>query len=416
MLALLPVPKFVGVKKKLHGVLENRLIHACMDFVTAPLKVTAKNGAWMSDYAGYVRRCFTPLAAYIADTPEAATLTGVAGKTSHLTMASFHEFGDPFRHPPRMAADILTFLDILSHYSDPSDVKVYVANARELFRLNGVNLPFWRDWRLPDGSLPNPAHSFPIETLHHLHKGFWDHDVKWIIRAIGDRELDTRFSLLQPRNGYRHFSTGISSLKQVTGREHRDIQRYILGLIADAVRPEFVACIRALLDLRYLSQLHDVNTDVLNDIARALEVFHGLKQIILDLGLRTGKKGNTIPHFEIPKLELLQSIIPSIMRSGSLPQWSADVTGCLEKKLTISTTIHRFVVTLIAMKNVGTLTLRQQSTPQPMLMSLHPNRSLSLIEWPTPIGSSTLTIATATAWIGSQNSPKSPKPMGHLDQ
>ena len=31
-------------------------------------------------------------------------------------------------------------------------------------------------------------------------------------------------------------------------------------------------------------------------------------------------------HFEIPKLELLQSIISSIMWLGTLPQWSADVT------------------------------------------------------------------------------------------
>ena len=326
LLALIPVPKFVGVKKGLHTVLENRLIHTCLDFITAPLKATAQNGSWMSDYAGYIRKCFTPLATYIADTPEAAALSGVAGKTSHLTMASFKEFGDPFRHPPRTAANVLASLDTLSRHFDPADVEVYTTNARQLFRLNGVDLPFWRDWGLPDGTLPNPSQIFPIEVLHHLHKAFWDHNVKWIIQAIGDRELDTRFSLLQPRSGYRHFSSGISALKQVTGREHRDIQRYILGLIADSVRPEFVVCIRALLDLRYLSQIHDVNTDILNDIAEALKTFHEFKQIILNLGLRVGKKGNPILHFEIPKLELLQNIIPSIMWSGTLPQWSADAT------------------------------------------------------------------------------------------
>ena len=326
LLALIPVPKFFGIKKGLHGVLENRLIHLCLDFITAPLKAATRNGAWMNDYAGHIRKCFTPLAAYIADTPEAAALTGVAGKTSHLTTASFKEFGDPFRHPPRMATDILASLNILSHHFNPSDIGAYTTNARQLFRLNGVDLPFWRDWKLPDETLPNPSQLFPIEILHHLHKSFWDHDVKWIIRAIGDRELDTRFSLLQPRSGYRHFSSGISALKQVTGREHRDIQRYILGLIADSVRPEVVVSIRALLDLRYLSQLHNVDADILDDIARALDIFHTFKQFILDLGLRVGKKGNRIFHFEIPKLELLQSIVPSIMWSGALPQWSADAT------------------------------------------------------------------------------------------
>ena len=181
LLALIPTPKFVGVKKGLHGVLENRFVHMCLDFVTAPLKATAQNGAWMADYASYIRQCFTPLAVYIADTPEAAALAGVAGKTSHLTMASFKEFGDPFQHPPRLAADILASLDTLSYHFHPSDVEVYRTNARQLFRLNGVDLPFWRDWKLPNGSLPNPSQLFPIEILHHLHKAFWDHDVKWII-------------------------------------------------------------------------------------------------------------------------------------------------------------------------------------------------------------------------------------------
>jgi len=99
LLALIPIPKFVSVKKGLHTILENRLLHTCLDFITTPLKTAAQNGTWMSDYAGYICKCFTPLTAYIANTPEAAVLTGVAGKTSHLTMASFKEFSDPFRHP-----------------------------------------------------------------------------------------------------------------------------------------------------------------------------------------------------------------------------------------------------------------------------------------------------------------------------
>ena len=326
LLALIPVPKFVGVQKKIRGILENRLTHACLDFVTSPLKAVAQTGTWMGNYAGHVRYCFTPLVAYIADTPEAGALTGVAGKTSHLTMATFREFGDPFRHPPRMANDILTSLNSLSYCFNPTDVRIYATKARELYRLNGVDLPFWRDWMLPDGTLPNPSQVFPVEILHHLHKSFWDHDVKWILRAIGDTELDLCFSLLQPQSGYRHFPSGISSLKQVTGCEHWDIQRHILGLIVDCVHPEFIICIRALLDLRYLSQLHNLDADILDDITKALQIFHNFKHVILDLGLRVGKSGNPMKHFEIPKLELLQSIVPCIMWSGTLPQWSADVT------------------------------------------------------------------------------------------
>jgi len=325
LLALLPVPKFIGVKKGLHGVLENRLTHSCLDFITHPLKVASQMGAWLSDYAGNIRRCFTPLIAYIVDTPEATALTGVAGKTSHLTMASYKEFGDPIQHPPRTAASILMSLNALASEFNPDEIATYTNNAKSMFRLNGVHLPFWRDWHLPDGTLPNPHQVFPIEILHHLHKSFWDHDVKWTIRAVGDRELDLRFSLIQPRNGYRQFSSGISSLKQVTGREHRDIQRYLLALIPDDIHDGFVLCIRALLDLRYVSQFHEVTERDLRTIFNALQVFHTYKQVIIDLGLRVGKAG-PMKHFEIPKLELLQSIISCIQWSGTLPQWSADVT------------------------------------------------------------------------------------------
>ncbi|KAF9782579.1 hypothetical protein BJ322DRAFT_1157393 [Thelephora terrestris] len=325
LLALLPVLKFVGVKKGLHGVIENRLTHSCLDFITHPLKIASQDGAWLSDYAGNTRFCFTPLVAYIVDTPEATALTGVAGKTSHLTMATFREFGDPIRHQPRTAASILTSLNTLASEFDPSQVATYTSNAKALFRLNGVNLPFWRDWFLPDGTLPNPHQIFPIEILHHLHKSFWDHDVKWVIRAVGDLELDLRFTLIQPRNGYRHFSSGISSLKQVTGREHRDIQRYLLALIPPNTDERFVLCIRALLDLRYFSQLHQVTQRDLQAISSALELFHTYKQVIIDLGLRLGKAG-PMDHFQIPKLELLQSITACIQWSGTLPQWSADIT------------------------------------------------------------------------------------------
>ena len=325
LLALLPVPKFIGVKKPLHGILGNRLVHSCLDFITHPLKVASHGGTWLSDYAGKIRHCFTPLVAYIVDTPEATALTGVCGKTSHLTMATYKEFGSPIRQQPRTAASILTSLEILASQFDPSHITVYTANAKKMFRLNGVDLLFWRDWCLPDGTLPNPHQIFPIEILHHLHKSFWDHDAKWVIQAAGDHELDLRFILLQPRNGYRSFSSGISSLKQVTGREQRDIQRYILALIPDSVDARFILCIRALLDLRYLSQLHRATEHDLHAISNALQLFHKYKQVILDLRFRVGK-GGPMNHFEIPKLELLQSITSCIQWSGALPQWSADIT------------------------------------------------------------------------------------------
>lgn len=324
LLALLPVPKFIGVKNPFHGVLENRLTHACLDLICGPLKKVSHEGMWMSDFIGDVRYCYTPLVGYIADTPEATALTGVAGKTSHLTTAFGPQFGDNHCHPPWTSGSILSSLDSLSSIN-PWDLTMYTKAAKTAYRLNGVHRPFWRDWVLPTGILPDPHHIFPIEILHHFHKRFWDHDMKWCIRAVGEDEINFWFSIIQPRCGTRHFAT-VLKLKQVTGREHRGLQRYILGVIAGAVPLKFIICIRTLLDLHYLAQMPNVPTDTLEEIEAALKTFHNFKKVILDSKYRVGKKNTPINHFEIPKLELLHSVVVCIKWSGALPQWSADCT------------------------------------------------------------------------------------------
>jgi hypothetical protein len=325
LIALLPVPKFVGIHKDLRGVLENRVMHMCLDVITDPLKDVARNGAWMCDPVGNRRFCFTPLVSYIADTPEAAALAGVGGKTSHLTMAFHSKFGDSFRHEARTVSTTLAQLNAIASHTHPWDLEEYVKQAK-LLHLNGVHLPFWRDWTLPSGIIAEPTLFLTPEPLHHWHKEFWDHDVKWVIRALGGDEINFRFSSLPIRVGFRHFKAGISGLKQVTGRDQRDIQRYLIGVMAVASPKELVLCVRGLMDLRYLAQSHTLDDHDLAQLTASLKQFHDYKQIILDLQLRGGAKKKPINHFYIPKLELLHSIVPSIAWAGATIQWSADPT------------------------------------------------------------------------------------------
>jgi hypothetical protein len=321
LLALLPVTKFTCKDKKLHGVLQNRLTHSCLDFILKPLKTAASIGVMMADPLGNLRYCFTTLAAYIVDTPEAQMLAGVGGKSSPITLAAHKQFGDPFQHEPRVASTTLAQLDSIVETCDPwTDLSDYVREAKRS-RLNGVHEPFWRDWPLAD-----PSSFLTPEPLHHWHRQFWDHDVKWCIRVLGCDELDFRFSILQPHTGYRHFKEGISKLKQVTGRDHQDIQRYIIGIIADAAPKDFIIAIRALLDFRYLAQAPVVDQRVCDMIQASLQEFHDHKAIILDLEARVGKGNRPIDHWQIPKLELMQSVVPLIRANGAPIQWSADIT------------------------------------------------------------------------------------------
>ncbi|KAG2743343.1 hypothetical protein P692DRAFT_201694648, partial [Suillus brevipes Sb2] len=92
------------------------------------------------------------------------------------------------------------------------------------------------------------------EPLHNWHKAFYNHNLQWCLNVGGAQELDFRFSILQCITGYHHFAGGISKLKQVTGRVHRNIQRYIVGLISGIAPRRFVIAIYALMDVRYLAQ------------------------------------------------------------------------------------------------------------------------------------------------------------------
>lgn len=317
--ALMPIVEFLHPDLRMRSVLDARLFHQCLDIVLEPVKIAARIGRMMSDPLGSLRHCFTPLTAYIADTPEACMLACVRGKTSPLTMASYKEFGDATRQEQRTRAT--TLAQIARIQCDPNDVERYFAQCKH-FRLSGVSEPFWRDWPLSD-----PANFLTPEMLHHWHGEFWDHDVQWCKNALGSKELDFRFSLLQPIVGLRHFKDGITTLKQVTGRTKRDIQRYIVPVIAGAAPTGVVIAIRALMDFRYLAQSRVITSITRDKIADAMTKFHEHKSTITDEGFRRGPTtGNALDHWQIPKLELMQSVAPSISQVGAPVQWSADTT------------------------------------------------------------------------------------------
>ena len=264
----------------------------------------------------------------IVDTPEAAAIACVAGKTSHLTMADYRKFGDPTRHEPRTASTTLAQLAALATEHHPLDLPTYLPAAKEM-RLNGVHLPFWRDWCLASSTKllqSDPSQFLTPESLHHFHKQFWDHDVKWATRVIGADEFDFRFATIQPVIGYKQFKDGVSKLKQVTGRAHRDVERYIISVIAGKAPPLFVIAIRALMDFRYLAQSRQLDDSQLIQITASLQLFHAHKQSILDAGARVGKGNKPLNHFQIPKLELMHAVVPSIAACGAVIQWSADIT------------------------------------------------------------------------------------------
>ena len=203
--------------------------------------------------------------------------------------------------------------------ADPMDFEHFLKVARRYF-LNGVHIPFWKGWPLTD-----PLRFLPPDVLYHFHRFSWDHDLQWCIFAVGADKIDYRFSLVQTAVGYRSFEEGVSKLKQVTGRDHRAMQRYIIGVVVGAVPPKFLMAIRALLDFRYLAQMPCFDEDDLARIEAALQTFHDNKLAIISSGAKQGSNG-PLKHWEILKLELLQHVAMSVRTSGAVMQWTTDVT------------------------------------------------------------------------------------------
>ncbi|KAG1856135.1 hypothetical protein F4604DRAFT_1590413 [Suillus subluteus] len=318
-LALLPVAKFVHRNKRMRGVLADRLLHQCIDLVVEPLKQAACLGIMMSDPQGFSRYCFTPLVAYVADTPEELVVACAMMNSSPVTMATHKDFGDPIRHPPHNGSSTLANIAAIIASISPSDLVAFFEACKH-YNLNGVDLPFWRNWLAA-----NPSSFLTPELLHHLHKMFWDHDRLWCTLVVGSQETDFRFALLQVCTGYCAFKEGISTLKQATGQDHHNVQRYIIGVIAGAAPADFISAIRALAEFRYLAQAPHFTDKQVVELDRCFKAFHRLKHSIVDAGARQGKRGEDKP-WAIPKLELLQGVIPSIYSHGAVMQWSADPT------------------------------------------------------------------------------------------
>lgn len=320
-IAYTPIPKFLA-HSEFHSILEARVWHRCIDMVCANLKVAAHNGVFMADSHNNTRYCFTPLAAYTADLPEQLMIACVTKSASPVTTTIQSQFGDAIKHTSRDGQLTLNTLhEICSatgEHIDPWKIREFQVAAKK-HHLSGVQLPFWRDWQFS-----NPAIFLVGEILHSCHKWFFDHVLKWCKWVLGDDELDARYRCHHKCIGTRHF-TGVSRVKQMTGREHRDIQRTIVATIAGVAGPDFVDAIRAIVDFIYRAQAPTFTTSSIREMETCLEEFHLYKQAILDAGARRGKTGG-IPHFQIPKLELFQLFGSSIRNIGSLIQYTADVS------------------------------------------------------------------------------------------
>lgn len=327
VVAYLPVVHFY-CDKKAAGTLKARLFHQCINFIIEGLKKCSRTGLKMADGEGNIRMVYPRLAIYISDYPEQCLVSCSAANTSPTMIAGYHELDNVEKSPPRTYDYTLDKIASISLQIDPADVDQYVAAIGDT-DLSGVDDPFWKD--LPDFQ---PEICIAPDILHGLHRFWRDHILRWAQFLIGKEEFDNRLKSLQPVVGGRQFKQGISSRKQWSGREDREIQKVFLAIIAGAPKVDATSmkAFRAFMDFTYLAQYESHTEETIGYLVKALGDFHRHKHIFIANRARRGKK-ELLNHFRIPKLSAMHTYENHIREMGSSPQYSTDITEYCHRPL-----------------------------------------------------------------------------------
>ena len=113
-------------------------------------------------------------------------------------------------------------------------------------------------------------------------------------------------------------------LSRISGQEHKNMCRILLGLIIGLPLPgglvpsRVVKSVRAIVDFVYLAQLPSHTLDTLRRLQDSLQMFHVNKDVFVDLGTRDG--------FNIPKLHSMLHYASSIMLFGTTDNYNTEQT------------------------------------------------------------------------------------------
>jgi Plavaka transposase len=280
------------------------------------LREAGSSGIFMTSGDGLTRRNHPLLACVVEDYPEQVLTTCIPTGQCPTCTKPHNELGEFNPNEVPEPRDLILILEALDSFDDnPGD---YLKTCKEA-GIKPVIDPFWKE--LP---YANVYRSITPDILHQLYQGILKHLVEWVKQSCGVLEVDARCRRLPPNHNIRHFVKGISSLSRVTGQEHDQMSRILLGLVIDCPLPgglsnvRLVRAVRALLDFIYLAQ-YPVHTDeTLSLLDDALELFHDNKNIFIDLGLRDS--------FNIPKLHSAKHYTQYIRLYGTLDNYNTEYT------------------------------------------------------------------------------------------
>lgn len=248
--------------------------------------------------------------------------TGIKSRECPKCNVPHEELGSP--DVPVKLRDLKAILAALSLVDEDFDLW---RQACQECSIKPVFKPFWQD--LPHANI---FQSITPDVLHQLYQGIIKHLIEWIKEAYSEAEIDARCRRLPPNHNIRLFLKGISNLSQVSGTEHNQICRFLLGIVIGIQLPgnlsnaRLTRAVRAILDFLYLAQYPCHTDQTLALLDDALTRFHNNKDIFLDLGIRS--------NFNLPKLHCFRHYVHMIKMYGTTDNYNTEYTERLHIDLT----------------------------------------------------------------------------------
>ncbi|KZT31763.1 hypothetical protein SISSUDRAFT_963209, partial [Sistotremastrum suecicum HHB10207 ss-3] len=306
LIGYLPIPKLAHITTAERRSIEGwRIFHDAMERLLRPLVDAGKDGVDMVCSDRKIRRVHPVVASYVADFPEQCEIANIKNSYCPVCHISPGERGTGETGQTRSTKTALLVLkDWWEHNA---------SSAAELFGYKKL-WPFW-------ATLPhqNIFQCFTPDIHHQLHKGnFKDHLVKWCCNWASEKDIDQRFKTMTSFNSLRHFSNGISKVKQWAGVEYKNMEKTFLSVIDGILPPDAIKAAQALLDFIHFAR-YPIHTDEsLKRMAGVLEDFHELKEIFTETGMCDK------PGFDIPKIHAMSHYIEMIKLKGTADGYNTE--------------------------------------------------------------------------------------------
>ncbi|KAF8261178.1 hypothetical protein EI94DRAFT_1773493 [Lactarius quietus] len=297
------------------------LFHSCMGLVLKPVESYGETGLAMMCGDGTWRRCHPIFATFVGDYPEQTLVSCTYNGHCPKCMVPHDQLGD---FNTFTAQDYGVAIDTYCLANEDSRKFNPACRAAGL---KPVYHPFWLTLLLTDIFL-----AITPNILHQLLQGVMKHVVTWITHPLvfGMTDVNARCWSLPPNHHTTLFIKGLP-FSRVTGKEHKDICRILIGLITDLPLPgghspvHVVRAVHAALDFVYLAQYPSHMTDTLWLLEDSLTRFHDNKDTFIALGVRE--------DFVIPKVHSMLHYQSSITLFGTTDNYNMEQSERLHIKL-----------------------------------------------------------------------------------